>query len=73
MTKQVNDQGALQIQDRSLQSRPVASRNQSQMHSDVTGLHCGNLAIQVHLGLRASGNLPVSYVLTGNLPPINYR
>jgi len=25
------------------------------------------------LGLRASGNLPVSYVLTGNLPPINYR
>jgi len=26
-----------------------------------------------YLGLRASGNLPVSYVLTGNLPPINYR
>jgi len=25
------------------------------------------------VGLRASGNLPVSYVLTGNLPPINYR
>ena len=25
------------------------------------------------LGMRASGNLPVSYVLTGNLPPINYR
>jgi len=24
------------------------------------------------VGLRASGNLPVSYVLTGKLPPINY-
>jgi len=28
---------------------------------------------QFELGLRASGNLPVSYVLTGNLPPINNR
>jgi len=27
----------------------------------------------IRLGLRASGNLPVSYVLTGNLPPMNYR
>jgi len=25
------------------------------------------------LALRASGNLLVSYVLTGNLPPINYQ
>jgi len=25
------------------------------------------------LALRASGNLPVSHVLTGNLPPINYQ
>jgi len=32
----------LQIQDRSPQSRPVASLNQSQMHSDATGLNCGN-------------------------------
>jgi len=32
--------GALQIQDRSPQSRPVASRNQSQ--TDATGLHCGD-------------------------------
>jgi len=32
----------LQIQDRSPQSRPVASRNQSQTHSDATGLHCGD-------------------------------
>jgi len=31
---------ALQIQDRSPQSRPVASRNQSQTHSDATGLNC---------------------------------
>jgi len=34
--------GALQIQDRSPQSRPVASRNQSQTHSDATGLDCGD-------------------------------
>jgi len=30
--------GALQIQDRSPQSRPVSSLNQSQTHSDATGL-----------------------------------
>jgi len=30
--------GVLQIQDRSPQSRPVASHNQSQTHSDTTGL-----------------------------------
>ena len=29
-------------QDRSSQSRPVASRNQSQTHSDATGLDCGD-------------------------------
>ena len=34
--------GALQIQDRSPQSRPVASRNQSQTHSDATDLNCGD-------------------------------
>jgi len=33
----------------------------------------GPCYIRLQLGLRASGNLPVSYVLTGNLPPINYR
>ena len=38
---------------------PLANRN-------IRHRHCS-------LGLRASGNLPVSYVLTGNLPPINYR
>ena len=32
----------LQIQDRSPQLRPVASLNQSQTHSDATGLHCGD-------------------------------
>jgi len=32
--------GALQIQDRSPPSRPVVSRNQSQTHSDATGLNC---------------------------------
>ena len=31
----------LQTQDRLPQSRPVASRNQSQTHSDATGLNCG--------------------------------
>ena len=31
------------------------------------------LACWLLLALRASGNLPVSYVLTGNLPPINYQ
>ena len=34
--------GALQIQDRSPQSRSVASRNQEQTHSDATGLNCGD-------------------------------
>jgi len=35
--------GALQIQDWSPQSTPVASRNQSQTHSDATGLnYCGD-------------------------------
>jgi len=35
-----NQRLLLQIQDRSPQSRPVASRNQS--HSDATGLNCGD-------------------------------
>jgi len=30
----------------------------------------GQLQCHHSLGLRASGNLPVSYVLTGNLPEI---
>jgi len=34
--------GVLQIQDQSPQSRPVASLNQPQMHSDMTGLNCGD-------------------------------
>jgi len=34
--------GALQIQDRSPLSRLVVSRNQSQVHSDATGLNCGD-------------------------------
>jgi len=34
--------GASQIQDRSPQSRQVASRNQSQTRSDATGLDCGD-------------------------------
>ena len=38
----VQTYGVLQIQDRSPQSRPVASRNQSQTHSDATGLNCGD-------------------------------
>jgi len=38
----IRTRGALQIQDRSPQSRPVASRNQSQTHSDATGLSCGD-------------------------------
>jgi len=33
--------GALHIQDRSPQSRPVASLNQSQTHCDATGHNCG--------------------------------
>ena len=37
-----NNRGALQTQDRSPRLRPVASRNQSQTHSDATGLNCGD-------------------------------
>jgi len=34
--------GVLQIQDQSPQLRPVATLNQSQTHSDATGLNCGD-------------------------------
>jgi len=37
-----NTWGTLHIQDRSPQSRLVASRNQLQTHSDATGLNCGD-------------------------------
>jgi len=34
---------------------------------------CTSFQDALGVALRASGNLPVSYVHTGNLPPINYR
>jgi len=53
--------GVLQIQHRSPQSRPVASRNQSQTHSDATGLnwHVKIVRTRSHTG---SGHIPLRYL-----------